>query len=52
MAKADNVCLLEQNLPAEIRWGFMRWAHENFGQRDMPAVDGLIDTLKSRFKCN
>ena len=51
MAKADNVCLPEQNLPDEIRWAFMRWAHENFEQRDMPAVDGLIATLKGRFKC-
>ena len=35
MAKADKI----------------RWAHENFGDRDQPAVDGLIATLKARFAC-
>ena len=29
----------------------MRWAHEHFDERDMPAVDGLVATLKARFKC-
>ena len=48
----DNVCLPETgNRATEIRWAFMRWAHDNFDQRDMPAVDGLIATLKTRFKC-
>ena len=51
MAKKDNVCLPSQNLADEIRWAFMRWAHENFGKRDQPAVEGLIATLKARFKC-
>ena len=51
MAKADKVCLPEQNQADEIRWAFMRWAHENFGDRDQPAVDGLIATLKARFAC-
>ena len=51
MAKADRVCLPEQNQADEIRWAFMRWAHENFGDRDKPAVDGLIATLKDRFAC-
>jgi len=36
----------------EIRWAFMRWAHDNFDQRDIPAVDGLIATPKARFPCN
>lgn len=52
LAERDNVCLPETgNRADEIRWAFMRWAHENFGQRDMPAVDGLIETVKARFTC-
>ena len=50
--EADNVCLPQTgNRADEIRWAFMRWAHENFDQRDMNAVDGLMETVKSRFKC-
>ncbi len=50
--KADNVCLPPTgNRADEIRWAFMRWAHEHFDDRDMPAVDGLRATLKARFKC-
>lgn len=52
LAKRDKVCLPEQNQADEIRWEFMRWAHENFDERDRPAVEGLIATLKSRFACN
>jgi len=48
----DNVCLPETgNRADEIRWAFMRWAHDNFDQRDIPAVDGLIATVQSRFQC-
>ena len=48
----DNVCLPETgNRADEIRWAFMRWAHENFEQRDMPAVDGLLATVRASFKC-
>ncbi len=48
----DNVCLPDTgNRADEIRWAFMRWAHENFDRRDIPAVDGLIETLKARFPC-
>ena len=50
--KADNVCLPPAgNRADEIRWAFMRWAHDNFDKRDMPAVEGLIATVKARFKC-
>ncbi len=52
MAKADNVCLPAQNTPDEVRWAFMRWAHDNFNDRDIPAVEGLIRTLKERFTCS
>lgn len=51
MAKAKKVCLPKQNQADEIRWAFMRWAHSNFDKRDMPAVDGLLATLKAHFKC-
>ena len=48
----DNVCLPDTgNRADEIRWAFMRWAHEHFDQRDMSAVDGLMETVKARFKC-
>ena len=50
-SKADKVCLPTINRADEIRWAFMRWAHDNYGQRTMPAVDGLRATLKARFKC-
>jgi len=49
--KKDNVCLPTQNQSDEIRWAFMRWAHENYGDRGMPAVDGLRATIKARFQC-
>ncbi|MFQ5765201.1 MAG: Rap1a/Tai family immunity protein [Rhodospirillales bacterium] len=51
MAKADKVCLPKQNQADEIRWAFMRWAHQNFDKRNIPAVDGLIATLRKAFKC-
>jgi hypothetical protein len=52
LAKKDKICLPpEGNRADEIRWAFMRWAHENFGKRDIPAVDGLLATLKWKFKC-
>ena len=50
--KQDKVCLPpEGNRADEVRWAFMRWAHDNFDQRGMPAVDGLKATLLARFKC-
>jgi len=36
----------EQNQADEIRW-----AHENFGDRDQPAVEGLMAALKTHFAC-
>ena len=47
----DNVCLPKTNQSDEIRWAFMRWAHENFGDRDRPAIDGLMETIKSVYPC-
>ena len=47
-----GVCLPNtRNLSDEIRWAFMRWAHENYDQLLIPAVDGLIATLIDRFPC-
>lgn len=52
LSERDGVCLpTGGNRADEIRWAFMRWAHEHFDQRDMPAVEGLVATVKSRFKC-
>lgn len=50
--KADNVCLPEQNRLDEIRWAFMRWAHENFDDRTNPAADALLTVIKERFSCS
>lgn len=48
----DNVCLpASGNRPDEIRWAFMRWAHKNFDRRDIPAAEGLLELLRSEFKC-
>jgi len=49
--KRDNVCLPKTNQADEIRWAFMRWAHENFDDRDRPAIDGLMETIKSVYRC-
>jgi len=51
LAKSDKVCLPDENRADEVRWAFMRWAHDNFDERDMAAVDGLVMTLKARFPC-
>ena len=50
--KQDNVCLPpEGNRADEIRWVFMKWAHDNYDQRDMPAALGLLEAIKSKFAC-
>lgn len=51
--KQDNVCLPpEGNRADEIRWVFMKWAHDNYDQRDMPAALGLLEAIKSKFACD
>ncbi len=51
-AKDDNVCLPAQNRDDEVRWAFMRWAHEHYSDRNkIKASDGLRDTLKANFMC-
>ena len=52
LAERDGVCLpAEGNRADEVRWAFMRWAHENFNERDNPAVEGLLATVRGKFKC-
>ncbi len=50
-AKSDNVCLPAQNRDDEVRWAFMRWAHQNFDDRGIPAAEGLHATVKASFPC-
>ena len=48
----EGICLPDTPARAtEIRWAFMRWAHEHSGQREMPAAEGLKEAMKARFKC-
>jgi hypothetical protein len=47
LAARNNLCLPPEGNRADE----VRWANENFDKRDMPAVDGLIATLKCKFKC-
>lgn len=51
-AERDNVCLPPVgNRADEIRWVFMKWAHQNFKDRQMPAADGLMAAIKIAFAC-
>lgn len=52
IGKEENICLPEQNREDEVRWAFMRWAHENFDQRSMPAAEGLLATIRAKMACN
>lgn len=49
--KSAGVCLPAQNRADEVRWAFMRWAHQHYDQRGMPAGEGLLATVKASFKC-
>ena len=51
-SKQDKVCLPpEGNRADEIRWVFMKWAHDNFDKRELPAAHGLLEAIKSQFAC-
>jgi len=50
--KASGICLPpEGNRADEIRWAFMKWAHRNYGQRGMPAAEGLLEAVRTEFSC-
>ena len=48
----SNICLPEENRDDEVRWAYMRWINENFGDRNKPAAETLMATLKDKFPCN
>ncbi len=50
-ATPGSYCLPEQNRADEVRWAFMRWAHQNFEKRDMPAAKGLQAVVEEKFRC-
>ena len=50
--KENNICLPVVNRADEIRWAFMRWAHQHYEDRGMPASEGLLATLKATMTCN
>ena len=51
-SKQDKVCLPpEGNRADEIRWVFMKWAHDNYDKRGLPAAHGLVEAIKSAFAC-
>ena len=47
----QGIWLPATNRPDEVRWAFMKWAHKNFDQREMPAAEGLLQVIKSEFPC-
>lgn len=52
-AEKDKVCLPPPgNRDDEVRWAFMKWAHDNWNERKKPAVEGLLRTLKAHFTCS
>ena len=51
-AERNGVCLPpEGNRADEVRWAFMKWAHQNYEKRRMPAASGLMETIKEVFTC-
>jgi len=51
--KTHNVCLpAPGNRLDEIRWAFMKWAYENFDKKNMPAAQGLMEVVRSKFPCS
>jgi len=47
-----GICLPEQNRDDEVRWAYMYWVNQHYGDRNNPAAEGVMETLKSRFPCN
>ena len=51
--KDHNVCLpAPGNRPDEIRWAFMKWAYKNFDKKNIPAAQGLMEVVRSKFPCS
>lgn len=52
LSEREEVCLPPENNRAdEVRWAFMKWAHQNYEKRNMPAALGLSAAIKDRFSC-
>lgn len=52
-AQRDKVCLpTGGNRADEIRWAFMKWANQHFGDRHKAAAQGLLAAIRGAFKCN
>ena len=48
-----TVCPPERNTADEARWAYMRWVHQDYGNRkDMAAGAALMGTLRDNFACN
>ncbi len=47
----DDICLPTSNRADEVRWAFMKWAHQHYDKREMPAAEGLMQTIKENFPC-
>ncbi len=47
----DDICLPASNRATEVRWAFMKWAHQHYEERNMPAAEGLMQTIKESFPC-
>lgn len=49
---AGDLCLpTGGSAPDEIRWAFMKWAHDHYDERRIPAAEGLMRTLQAAFPC-
>ena len=51
--EGGNLCLPAPgpNRADQVRWAFMRWAHQHYDQRHRPAGEGLMATLRAQFAC-
>ena len=47
-----DFCFPDLNRDDEARWVFMKWSMQNYGQRGMPAAEGLLESLRIAFPCN
>ena len=51
VTKEAQKCLPALNRADEVRWSFMKWAHRNFSERHKPAAVGLLETIRTEYKC-